>query len=619
MFITLTRTTESQESLPTSTEVLTPDEYQQWSPQTGGEAVERMTSVQVLPVGGLGATQPVQIRGATADQTLVMVDGRPVGGIAFSGSQDLTEIPVENIDHVEVVRGGVSALYGPSAMGGVMNFITRRGSAAHPSMDIGYDMGSYGRNIFRGSAGSKAGPFDYFVYGNAQHEDGFRENGGASTMNVGANLGMALPVGKLTVDGSDYQSDFGVPGSNFTPPDQFNNQIERIASSPTAEQQTETKALRTAYTLPLPAQSLLTVKAWGSERHVAYTDPFTNTDRLEMSHGTEAQADLPLGFVIGGNFIHDREDNTDHITLANTFTHWVEEYAFFAEDTQKWEPFTLTASGRYDRHSVFGDTTNPRVQAMADATSWLRFSGSAARSFRAPKIDDLYYPVTDFGTFQDPTSGRYIDSTYQGNPNLQPETAWTYDAGFELYADSASFKATYFRANVSNLIQTINVYTTNAGTITSPDVFAAQTINVGSARRQGAELNVDHVLNRYIKNSANYTYLNNVGIDPRFIVEVPLAYSPRHTANWLATFTPIRPLDFSSNVRYVSSRFSDNNNGGIKLDSMVLWDLRVAYRWQALEAYFQVSDVTDHRYEETAGFPLPGRTFFGGVTVRFLK
>jgi outer membrane receptor protein involved in Fe transport len=210
-----------------------------------------------------------------------------------------------------------------------------------------------------------------------------------------------------------------------------------------------------------------------------------------------------------------------------------------------------------------------------------------------------------------------VDSTYQGNPNLRPETAWTYDAGFELHNDDASFKATYFRANVTNLIQTINVYTTNSGTLADPDVFAAQTINVGKARRQGLEVEIEHRLNGFFKDSWNYTYLNNVGIPVGFTTEVPLAYSPRHTANWIATFSPTKVLDFSSTLHYEDSRFDGNNDTGTKLGSMILWDLRIAYRWKQLESFFQVNDVTDRRYEEEAGFPLPGRTFIGGVTAHF--
>jgi outer membrane cobalamin receptor len=616
VFITLTRTDRSQNDLPTNTQVTTAQDFSNWSPQTAGEASERMTSVQILSYGGLGAQQTAQIRGATANQTQIQIDGRPVGGIAFSGSQDMTEIPVEDIDHIEVVRGGVSALYGPNAMGGVLNVITQRGTD-QPTGSMGYDMGSYGRNIFRANYGGKNGPLDYFVYGDTQHEDGFRQNGDGTTLNAGGNFGFALPVGKVTVDGSDYQGQIGVPGSNFTPVNQFNNDIERTASSPTAIQNVETKVLHTAYSVPLPSESLLTVKAWESERHVEYQDPFNNTDRLETSKGTELQADLPMGFVVGGDFIHDREDTTDNITASNSFIRWEENYAFFAQDTMKWKSITLIPSGRFDHNDEFGDTSNPRVQLLADATPWLRFSGSSGRSFRAPTIDDLYYPFTDFGSFPDPSSGRYIDDTYQGNPNLRPETAWTYDAGFELHNDAASFKATYFRSNDTNLIQTIDVYTANSGTLADPDVFAAQTINVGKARRQGLEIEIEHRLNQYFKDNWNYTYLDNVGIPVGYTTEVPLAYSPRHTANWIATFSPLPVLDLSSTLHYEDSRFDGNDDTGMKLGSMVLWDLRIAYRWKQLESFFQVNDVTDRRYEEQAGYPLPGRTFIGGVTLHF--
>ena len=122
-----------------------------------GQAAERMTSVQVLPIGGLGSIEtarrfagPARAKTSSADRW------SPRGGnCLFGASQDLTEIPTEDIDHIEVVRGGISALYGPNAMGGVLNVITRRGSSEKPAADAEYDYGSYGRNIFRGSAGAK--------------------------------------------------------------------------------------------------------------------------------------------------------------------------------------------------------------------------------------------------------------------------------------------------------------------------------------------------------------------------------------------------------------------------------------------------------------------------------
>ena len=169
VFMTLTKTPVPVQSLPTTAEIVRPEEFKTWSAQTAGDVVARLTSIQVQPIGGLGSVQTVKVRGSTTNENLVLIDGRPIGGVAFGSSQDLTEIPVEEIDHIEIVRGGVSALYGPNAISGVINIITKRAvTNDQPVISAGYEGGSYGRNIFRGSVGAKNGPVDAFFYGNRQ-------------------------------------------------------------------------------------------------------------------------------------------------------------------------------------------------------------------------------------------------------------------------------------------------------------------------------------------------------------------------------------------------------------------------------------------------------------------
>ncbi len=598
VFVTLTRTATSISRLPTSVQVITPEMFRRFDAQNAGEAIRHATGIQILPIGTQGSLLTARIRGSTSNQTLLLIDGRPVGGFAL-GSQDLSEIPIEQIDHIEIVRGGVSALYGPNAMGGVINVITKR--STHPGLPIShveYEIGKYLRQDLRLDFGSRYGPVDYFFFGNEGQEGGFRRNSDDRLHNIGGNLGFSMGKGgKLLVDVSSYHSNAGVPGTFFTdiPTNQYNNEIERTAITPNARQVTDTNYLRSSYFLPLPGDSLFTLRAFGSQRQIAYTDPdnFVNADRHEQSHGTDAQVSLPFGFLIGGNFVHDREDSTDHITPENTFIRALENWGIFAQETFSWRALTLIPSGRYDHNSQFGDTKNPRVQLLADATRWLRFSGSAARSFRAPTIDDLYYPFTDFG-------GGF---SYQGNPSLRPETAWTYDAGSEVHVDSFSVKTTYYRSNLTDLIQTT----------TDP---ASTTMNIGRARRQGAEIEIDHVVNAYFRDGWNYTYLENVGIPVGFSHYVTLPYSPRHSVNYQATITPAKGWALHSTLRYDDPRYSGFDQTGTKLSSMILLDLRLSYQWRQMEIYVGASDVTNRRYEEQAGFPLPGRVTYGGLRLR---
>jgi vitamin B12 transporter len=332
-----------------------------------------------------------------------------------------------------------------------------------------------------------------------------------------------------------------------------------------------------------------------SQRRVRFEIPtfFVDTDRHERTHGGDIQVQLPQGFLVGGSFNRDRLDSRD-ITLAeNNYVASVHNEGVFLQQTLTWSPVTLVHSERYDRHSVVGESVNPRLQLLADATPWLRFSGSAARSFRAPTIDDLYTPFQDFG----------FGFSYVGNPNLRPEKSWTYDAGFELHQGSSSFRAGYFRANISDLIQT------------TAD-FAATTINIGRARRQGVELELSHAVNHVVQNSVNYTYLENLGVPPGSTAYVPLRLSPRHAVNYLATLKPLPGLSVDNTFRFRSARFEGNNETGTKLGSYVLWDLRIAYELRNIELFAGVNDLTNKRYLERSGFPLPGRNYFGGVTLK---
>jgi len=616
VFVTLTRTAYHVDALPTSAEIVKPETFRKYDAQNAGEAIANQLGVQELPtnaVGGLSTFINASIRGASSAQTLVLIDGRPMEGFAL-GTPDLSEIPTEQIDHIEIVRGGASALYGPNAIGGVINVITKRAQYnGLPISHVGYEGGSYGRQGVTLDFGSRYGPLDYYFYGDNKWISGFRTNSDDRQHNLGGNFGVSMgKAGKILVDISSYHNDAGIPGESCGPndpfcltgiplqPNAFNNKDEKPASSPDARQVVDTNYIRTSYLLPLPADSLLTLRAFGMQREVAFNDasdpnPFnqSDTDRHEQSKGTEAQLALPYGLLLGGNFLHDREDNTDLLTPANTFIRSVDNWGVFAQDTFQRGFLTLIPSGRYDHNSQVGESKSPRVQLIADATDWLRFSGSVGHSFRAPTLDELYF----------------VSPGFIGNPNLLPEKAWTYDSGFELHQDSVSFQATYFRANVSNLIQAVQ---SDPNNLNSP----FESVNIGTARRQGAEVKINHVLNEYFRDSWNYTYLNNMGIPAGFDHYVLLEFSPRHTANYIATITPARKWSIDLTAHYEDSRYSGNDGTGSKLGSELLLGFRVTYQWRQMEMYIGGNDINNKRYEEEPGFPLPGATAFGGIRLR---
>jgi len=162
----------------------------------------------------------------------------------------------------------------------------------------------------------------------------------------------------------------------------------------------------------------------------------------------------------------------------------------------------------------------------------------------------------------------------------------------------------YFRANITDLIQV------------DPITFAT-VVNIGEARRQGAEIEGRQIINTQLQQSINYTYLSNKGIPAGSSDFVTLAYSPLNTANHTLTWTPNKSWQWDLITRYLDSRYSGNNKTGTKLGSQVTWDTRVGYNLTHTELYFGVQDIFNKRYEEQAGFPLPGRTYYGGLQWHF--
>src|SRR4029077_4735152 len=108
----------------------------------------------------------------------------------------------------------------------------------------------------------------------------------ASTYNIGGNAGLSMGKGgKFILDAATYNNNAGVPGPLVppVPTNQFNNDVEKTASSPNARQEADTQYLRTSYILPLPQDSAMTLRLFGSQRQVKFRDLDTgaDTDRHE--------------------------------------------------------------------------------------------------------------------------------------------------------------------------------------------------------------------------------------------------------------------------------------------------------------------------------------------------
>jgi len=146
--VTATRTEVEISDSPQPISVITKEEIMNTPDRTIPEIIQRVAGVQINQNGPIGSISSAQIRGSEAQQVLIMIDGRRIND-AQNGEFDLSNLPLtkDEIERIEVLRGGASALYGSDAMGGVINVITKSPSK-DPSARVSSSFGRLApRNI----------------------------------------------------------------------------------------------------------------------------------------------------------------------------------------------------------------------------------------------------------------------------------------------------------------------------------------------------------------------------------------------------------------------------------------------------------------------------------------
>ncbi len=131
---------------PDSVTVISGQELETRQVFTLGAALRSVAGLNVIQSGGPGTLTSLFTRGGESDYTLVLIDG--VRANAFGGGLDLSQVPLQNVERIEVVRGPQSALYGSDAIGGVVQVITR--NAGRPTAQAQVEGGS--RDMRRASA-----------------------------------------------------------------------------------------------------------------------------------------------------------------------------------------------------------------------------------------------------------------------------------------------------------------------------------------------------------------------------------------------------------------------------------------------------------------------------------
>ncbi|MFM2128530.1 MAG: hypothetical protein RL477_76 [Pseudomonadota bacterium] len=582
--------------------VLTEKDLEQRGTVFLSDILRDVPGVAVGRTGGFGGLTDIRIRGAEANQTLVLIDGMEMNNPASASSFDMGHLLAADIARVEILRGPQSSLYGSDAVGGVINVVTKAPKKGWSGLAAA-DAGSFatrsglgniaygGENFFFTATRNRlitAGISEANAR-NGNHEADSYDNG---TTHVKAGI-RPLENLKFEVVGRDTQTRkeiddskeiIGAQDANTSANNHLRNGLIKGDLALLGGNWTHTA--RAAY-----ANS--GYDSLNASKRRTYFNEGTKTKydyQTSINFATEGSAHAEHTVTLLAESENDQYRVSDRSVSATNYG-YVAEYR-----VSLWDSLFLSGALRYDdNYSLFSDQLTWRGTAAYIHRPWdTRLHGSFGRGVKNPTMVELYG----------------YSSTYTGNPNLRPEELVGMDAGVEktLLGGQLVTDVTVFRNRFTDYID-------GSGS-------SARNLS-GTTQADGVELTAVARPTEQWKLTANYTFTytqdgngNKLTRRARHIGGANANYGFTLDGRKANANLGLRYNGTQTDNVYTDSSFSTTRRENLKPFAL----LNAAFGWEwreNIEIFARAENLLDRRYEEVYGYGTPGRSAFVGLRARF--
>jgi iron complex outermembrane receptor protein len=634
--VTATRDVQEIRKVPANVTVITREQIEQFNAKSTVDLLRNEVGVMVRDFTGSGKTVSVDIRGFGETgplNTLVLVDGRRVNEIDLSGV-DWTQIPLDQIERIEILRGPGSVLYGDNAVGGVVNIITKK---PDKPLSVRGEVvrGSYLFHKESASVSGKSGPLSAMVYGDYSSTEGYRDNGFLRYKDVGGKILLDISQTlQLSFNGNFHRDDFGLPGAL---PRLLYENDPRVTLKPNDKAETEDGFLSFGAKTDLREMGRIEVDL--SYRHREANNFFLSSlpissfkDRRNLStwgFTPRYILESPLGghsnkITLGFDYYHSdsKVDSESFFFGATTYDGIAVMKKSFGlylyDEFSILENLILSLGGRWEwaTYDVSQDLSGVDDRKRESKPAWnvglnyLYGKGSSLflsvkRSFRFPVSDEFIQYIFPPPTFQ---------PTIQINSTMKPQTGYHYEAGIRHpFNDWLEANLTLLWMDLRNEL------------FYNPLTFSNE--NYPKTRRGGLEAGFKTRPLPWLDVWGNYGYVHpSLRSDGFSGKEIPGV--SRHKGSIGADIHAGKGFLFNARANFVGPRrfISDWGNRVGRLDGYYTLDAKLSYAWKGLKAFVGVNNITNQKYSEYgvlnfAGlpfyYPSPERNFLGGVSYTF--
>ncbi|MBE2276348.1 MAG: TonB-dependent receptor [Rhodobacteraceae bacterium] len=596
--ISALRTAAERVKTGVSVSVVTDEDLQRETPDLVAAELARLPGLSLARSGPAGNTATLRIRGLDGRYQAVFVDGiRVTDPSATSVSFDFGSLLSADIGRVEVLRGSQSALWGGSAVAGVISIATAAPVEDGLHQTVTAEGGSHGTGRLTWGLTQRTDRLDLTVSATRFHTDGFSAIPGGTEDD-------SADIARLSFTARYQATDALVLGSalfwqrteqdydKYTDPD-GDYVADTIVEAGFGQTRTERGARVFAELEAGNTLHSFDVALYGIRRGYAGTGEAASYKGRRLALGWQGVTTLSdrLSLVYGADWSRETGEYTNlPAGEASNRIAGVFAQAIWAPS----ETLDLVAALRSDDISGFGTFPTGRLSAAWHPLEGTTLHASVARGYRAPSIDER------FGYYPDPTWGDFA-----GNPDLEPEKSWSYELGVEQeFASGAMISATAFRIEIDNLV----TYKYGFPTSTLENL-------PGQSVSEGIELAGRLPVSDRVSLGLAYTYTDARGSNGKRLVRVP-----RHNLVLSLDAEISDRLSASLSATHIAGRKDNDPTTFAMVDApdYTVIDSQVDYSFDdRTGAYLRIENLTDETYQSTLGYASSGRALYVGIKTRF--
>lgn len=599
--VTATRIEEPKKDVPYSVQSITEEDIKTSVAKDAGDLIAESAAGHITKYPGAHTTFYLRGFGGGVDLTqarnLILINGFRTATI------NLAQIPVDDIERIEIVKGPASVLYGSNAMGGVINIITKEAKEEGIHGYAGAELGSWLRRKASGEIQFKKSQFDAYLSLSSSDSSDYKVKDYGTYKNTGYNdESVSLRAGyefmkdnKISLGVRHYRGwEIGSPGpvSNPTPKDYIDQSLDSFDVT------YKTETFKAGYYL-------------SKRRYESHDDWGVSLYKTD-SQGVSIQKFFNIAehrIIIGGEWNKVELENRNSSSAPYQPDSIYQSFGVFSELRLSFNKLLVFLGSRYDyfKNEIFstpGMTMIPKSEnldhitvrggAVYKLTDSLSLRANAGTGFRAPS------PTEYAGEYV------FLGKRWIGNSSLKPEKSINYEAGTTYSKSGFNADFTFFNSLFKDKIVSYDI-SLNAKTYKNEE----------KAKIQGWELDASYNLKKALSLNFSLEPFMNITYHTRYSDSEgkPLLYTPK----WLGAFG-VKAFGENWDMRLIANYVGDENVYSYRISKIVkksdftVFNFKALYRpVKAMELSFSVENLFNRKYEYVLDYPMPERTFTFGM------